>query len=67
MATGSAWKLPPDSTSPSSAKTSGIVRDGIRFDAQDFGGMAQLIETGAHDLGLAAHRIGILHALAVEM
>ena len=61
-ATGSAWKLPPESTAPSSAKDQRIVAHRIGLDDQRL--RAQLrekVEAGAHHLRLAAEGIGILH------
>ena len=44
-----------------------IVRDGVAFDREHLGGLAQLGEAGAHDLGLAAHGIRVLHLVAVAV
>jgi len=42
-----------------------IVRHRVRFDREDAGGVAQLIEAGPHHLWLAAQRIRVLHAAVV--
>ena len=45
-----------------------IVGDGVDLALDDAGRVAQLVEHGAHHLGLAAQRIGILHpVVALEM
>ena len=67
-ATGSAWKLPPDSASSVSAKMSGLSETPLASMSERRGGLAQEIEASAHHLGLAAQAIGILHSfVAGEM
>ena len=45
----------------------GVVGHGVGFDFQDAGRLAHDIQTGAHDLRLAAQAIGILHLAAVHV
>ena len=67
-ATGSAWKLPPDSAASSSAKISGLSVTPLASSASVARRLAQQVEHGAHHLRLAAQAIGILHArVAGEM
>ena len=61
-ATGSAWKLPPDSASSVVGEDQRIVGDAVGLDRQRRGGLAQQVERGAHHLRLAAQAIGVLHA-----
>ena len=49
------------------AEHQGIIGDAVGLAQEDVGGEAQVIETGAHDLGLAAQGIGILHPVAIGM
>ena len=65
-ATGSAWKLPPDSASPSSAKISGLSETPLASVASVAGGLAQHVEHGAHHLRLAAQAVGVLHAVVAD-
>ena len=65
-ATGSAWKLPPDSASSVSAKISGLSVTPLASIAERRGGLAQQVEHGAHHLRLAAQAIGVLHALVAD-
>ncbi|OXC72128.1 hypothetical protein BSU04_43375 [Caballeronia sordidicola] len=44
-----------------------IVRYGIRFDQQDIGRMAHLVETRAHDLRLATQAVRVLNLVAILM
>ena len=67
-ATGSAWKLPPESTSAVSAlfrnEHQRIVGDAIGLAQQHRARRLHLVEAGAHDLRLAAQRIRVLHLAA---
>ena len=45
----------------------GVVRDAVGLALQRGAGVGQHVATGSHHLRLAAQRVGILHALAVEM
>ena len=65
-ATGSAWKLPPESASPSSAKISGLSETPLASVAEHVGGVAQHVEHGAHHLRLAAQAVGVLHAVVAD-
>jgi hypothetical protein len=65
MATGSAWKLPPEITSPSAANTSGLSDTALDSIGQHFGSLTQLGQAGAHDLWLAAQGVGVLNLVAV--
>ena len=62
-ATGSAWKLPPDSASPVSAKISGLSETPLASISERRGGLPHQVEHGAHHLRLAAQAIGVLHAV----
>ena len=62
-ATGSPWKLPPDSASGGSPTDQRIVRYAVRLGLQGRCRVAKNVERGAHDLWLAAQAIGILHAI----
>ena len=64
-ATGSAWKLPPDSISLVVGENERIVRDGVRLGQQHIGGIAHLVQARAHHLRLAAEAVRILHARAI--
>ena len=65
-ATGSAWKLPPDSAVSSSGEDQRIVGDAVGFGFQRVGRLAQHVERRAHDLRLAAQAVRILHALVAD-
>ena len=65
-ATGSAWKLPPDSASSVSAKISGLSETPLASVASVVGRLAQQVERRAHHLRLAAQAIGVLHALVAD-
>ncbi len=62
-ATGSAWKLPPDSASSVSAKISGLSVTPLASSASVARRLTQEIEASAHHLRLAAQAIGVLHAV----
>ena len=72
-ATGSAWKLPPETSSPRpvpslAGEDERVVGDGVRLAQQHQRGVAQLVEAGADDLRLAAQAVRVLHAIvALEM
>ena len=65
-ATGSAWKLPPDSASSVSAKISGLSETPLASVLERRRGLAQQVERRAHHLRLAAQAIRVLHALVVD-
>ena len=65
-ATGSAWKLPPDSASPVSAKISGLSETPLASVVSVAAACRSEIEHGAHHLRLAAQAIGVLHAIVVD-
>ena len=65
-ATGSAWKLPPDSASPVSAKISGLSETPLASIAERAGRLAQQVEHRAHHLRLAAQAVGVLHAVVAD-
>ena len=64
-ATGSAWKLPPEMTSPVSAKTSGLSETPFASVPSVVGRLAQQVEHRAHHLRLAAQAVRVLHAVVV--
>ena len=65
-ATGSAWKFPPDRASPVSAKISGLSVTPLASVAERRRGVPQQVEHGAHDLGLAAQAVRVLHPLVAD-
>ena len=65
-ATGSAWKLPPEMTSLSSREDERVVGDAVRLHSEGCGRLPKDIEHRAHDLRLAAHGIGVLHAVVAR-
>ena len=65
-ATGSAWKLPPDSAVVVLGEDQRIVGDAVGLVASVARGLAQQVERGAHHLRLAAQAIGVLHALVAD-
>ena len=67
MAIGSAWKLPPERTSPLASEDDRVVGNGVRLDFERARDEAQRVEAGAHHLRLAAQRVRILDAVAVAM
>ena len=66
-ATGSAWKFPPENTSPCSTNSSGLSVTALASIPQRGAQLPHQVEAGAHDLRLAAERIGILHARAIDV
>ena len=64
-ATGSAWKLPPEITSPFGGKDQRVVGDAVRLRLERRCGLAQEVEAGAHHLRLAAQAIRVLDAVVV--
>ena len=64
-ATGSAWKLPPEITSPVVGEDERVVGDAVRLRLERRGGLAQEVEAGAHHLRLAAQAIRVLDAVVV--
>jgi hypothetical protein len=67
-ATGSAWKLPPETISPALRLDQRIVGDGVGLDLQRPPGLVEQVEAGAGHLRVAADAVGVLHpvvALAV--
>ena len=65
-ATGSAWKLPPDSASPLSAKISGLSETPLASVASVAAAWRSEVEHRAHHLRLAAQAVGVLHAVVVD-
>ena len=65
-ATGSAWKLPPDSASLGLREDQRIVGDAVGLGRQRRRRLAQDVERGAHDLRLAAQTVGILHPFVAD-
>ena len=65
-ATGSPWKLPPDSASPCSAKISGLSETPLASIASVAAACRSEVEHGAHHLRLAAQAVGVLHAVVVD-
>ena len=61
-ATGSAWKLPPETISPALDQHQRVVGGGVRLDLQRARGLAQHVDRGAGHLRLAADAVGVLHA-----
>ena len=59
--TGAPWKLPLDSTRPSSV-TTGLSIAAASSRVRDQRGVGQRVPRGARDLGRAAQRVGVLHA-----
>ena len=64
-ATGSAWKLPPDSASSVSAKISGLSETPLASVASVAAAWRSRSSSRAHHLRLAAQAIGVLHARVV--
>ena len=65
-ATGSAWKLPPDSAIAVLGEDQRIVGDAVGLVAEHAGDVAQHVEHGAHHLRLAAQAVGVLHAVVAD-
>ena len=65
-ATGSAWKLPPDSATPSSAKISGLSETPLASSASTPATWRSSVQNGAHHLRLAAQAVGVLHAVVAD-
>ena len=65
-ATGSAWKLPPETIAPRPAvagEDERVVGDRVGLAQQHQRGVAQLVEAGADHLRLAAQAVRVLHAV----
>ena len=67
IATGSAWKFPPEMHVAVSGEHDRVVRDGIGFDRERARDEAHRVEARAHHLRLTAQRIRILDARAIPM
>ena len=65
-ATGSAWKLPPESAVVVVGEDQRIVGDAVGLGLERRGGLAQHVERRAHHLRLAAQAVGVLHALVAD-
>ena len=65
-ATGSAWKLPPETIAPSLGEDQRVVGHRVGLAQQHQRGVAQLVEAGAHHLRLAAQAVRILHAVVAS-
>ena len=67
IATGSAWKLPPERMARSSAKTIGLSETAFASVARTSAALRICIEARPHHLRLAAERIGVLDLLAMDV